>query len=70
MQMTTVVVIVFHSILYASLSSVLSSLDAAHQQMVSMWQLLHIDMKSLLSWQYLMRDFTQIHSWNITMVSS
>ncbi|XP_024917401.1 plectin isoform X6 [Cynoglossus semilaevis] len=47
-----------------------SSLDAAHQQMVSMWQLLHIDMKSLLSWQYLMRDFTQIHSWNITMLKT
>lgn len=46
-----------------------SSLDAGHQQMVSMWQRLHIDMKSLLSWQYLMKDFTQIRSWNITMVS-
>lgn len=36
--------------------------------MVSMWQRLHIDMKSLLSWQYLMKDFTLIRSWNITMV--
>uniref|UniRef100_A0A669CCI5 Plectin b n=1 Tax=Oreochromis niloticus TaxID=8128 RepID=A0A669CCI5_ORENI len=44
-----------------------SSLDAGHQEMVSMWQMLHINMKSLLSWQYLMRDFTQIRSWNITM---
>ncbi|TKS81708.1 Plectin [Collichthys lucidus] len=47
-----------------------SSLDAGHQQMVSMWQRLHIDMKSLLSWQYLMRDFTQIRSWNITMLKT
>lgn len=45
-----------------------SSLDAGHQQMVSMWQSLHIDVKSLLSWQYLMKDFSQIRSWNITMV--
>ncbi|KAM3873606.1 plectin-like [Diretmus argenteus] len=44
-----------------------SSLDAGHQQMVTMWHRLHIDMKSLLSWQYLMRDITQIRSWNITM---
>uniref|UniRef100_A0A665SYI1 Plectin-like n=1 Tax=Echeneis naucrates TaxID=173247 RepID=A0A665SYI1_ECHNA len=44
-----------------------SSLDGGYQQMVSMWQILHVDMKSLLSWQYLMRDFTQIRSWNITM---
>ncbi|KAL7393270.1 hypothetical protein ABVT39_008733 [Epinephelus coioides] len=47
-----------------------SSLDAGHQQLVSMWQKLHIDMKSLLSWQYLMRDFTQIRSWNITMLKT
>ncbi|KAM4580210.1 plectin isoform 4-T4 [Odontesthes bonariensis] len=47
-----------------------SSLDAGHQQMVSMWQVLHINMKSLLSWQYLMRDFTQIRSWNITMLKT
>ncbi|XP_072250895.1 plectin isoform X10 [Leuresthes tenuis] len=47
-----------------------SSLDAGHQQMVSMWQMLHINMKSLLSWQYLMRDFTQIRTWNITMLKT
>ncbi|GAA6235104.1 plectin-like isoform X7 [Lates japonicus] len=47
-----------------------SSLDGGHQQMVSMWQMIHVDMKSLLSWQYLMRDFTQIRSWNITMLKT
>ncbi|XP_047189400.1 plectin-like isoform X9 [Scophthalmus maximus] len=47
-----------------------SSLDGGHQQMVTMWQTLHINMKSLLSWQYLMRDFTQIRSWNITTLKS
>ncbi|XP_068179663.1 plectin-like isoform X4 [Antennarius striatus] len=47
-----------------------SSLDAGHQQMVSMWQRLHIDMKSLLSWQYLMKDLTQIRTWNITMLKT
>lgn len=46
----------------------LFSLDAGHQQMISMWQILHIDMKSLLSWQYFMKVFTQIRSWNINMV--
>lgn len=45
------------------------SLDGGQQQMVSMWQKYYVDMKSLLSWQYLMKDFSQIHSWNITMVS-
>ncbi|KAM6910391.1 plectin isoform 2-T2 [Xenentodon cancila] len=47
-----------------------SSLDTGHQQLVSMWQMLHINMKSLLSWQYLMKEFTQIRSWNITMLKT
>ncbi|XP_061529835.1 plectin-like isoform X3 [Phycodurus eques] len=47
-----------------------SSLETGHQQIVSMWQTLYINMKSLLSWQYLMRDFTQIRSWNIIMLKS
>ncbi|XP_056901477.1 plectin-like isoform X38 [Takifugu flavidus] len=47
-----------------------SSLDAGHQQMISMWQTLHINVKSLLSWQYFMKDFTQIHSWNINMLKN
>lgn len=47
----------------------LLSLDAGQQQMISMWQTLYIDIKSLLSWQYLMKDLTQIRSWNISIVS-
>ncbi|KAJ3597987.1 hypothetical protein NHX12_001502 [Muraenolepis orangiensis] len=47
-----------------------TSLDTSHQLMVTMWQRLHIDMKCLLSWQYLMRDITLIRSWNITMFKS
>ncbi|XP_077577040.1 plectin isoform X8 [Stigmatopora nigra] len=47
-----------------------SSLDTGHQQMVSMWQTLYINMKSMLSWQYLMREFTQIRSWNTTTLKS
>ncbi|RXM27897.1 Plectin [Acipenser ruthenus] len=44
-----------------------SSLDSSHQKLVTMWHHLHIDMKSMLSWQYLIRDIQQIKSWNITM---
>lgn len=35
-----------------------------------MWQTLFVDMKSLLSWQYLMRDIHIIKSWNISMVTA
>ncbi|XP_041105190.1 plectin-like isoform X2 [Polyodon spathula] len=44
-----------------------SSLDCIHQKLVTMWHRLHVDMKSMLSWQYLIRDIQQIKSWNITM---
>lgn len=33
-----------------------------------LWQKLHVDMKSLLSWQYLMRNIQLINSWNVIMV--
>lgn len=46
------------------------SLDSSLQQMTTYWQRLHIDMKSYLSWQYLMRDIQLIRSWNVVMVSS
>ncbi|KAM9512208.1 plectin-like isoform 3-T3 [Salvelinus alpinus] len=44
-----------------------SSLDSGHQSMMILWQRMHVDMKSMLSWQYLTRDITQIRTWNITM---
>ncbi|CDQ64771.1 unnamed protein product [Oncorhynchus mykiss] len=44
-----------------------SSLDSGHQSMLLLWQRMHVDMKSMLSWQYLTRDITQIRTWNITM---
>ncbi|XP_022529498.2 plectin isoform X5 [Astyanax mexicanus] len=47
-----------------------SNLDAGLQQMTTLWQRLHIDMKSLLSWQYLMKDIQIIRSWNITMLKT
>lgn len=34
-----------------------------------MWQTMFVDMKSLLSWQYLMRDIHIIKTWNLTMVT-
>ncbi|MFT7816311.1 plectin-like isoform X1, partial [Arapaima gigas] len=41
-------------------------LEAGHQRVVSLWQRLHVDMRSLLAWQYLTRDIQQIQSWTIT----
>lgn len=35
---------------------------------MALWQTLHLDMKVLLSWQYLMRDIQQINSWNTIVV--
>ncbi|KAM4630364.1 plectin a isoform 2-T2 [Polymixia lowei] len=44
-----------------------AGLDGNLQRLLTMWQTMHVDMKSLLSWQYLMRDIHIIKTWNITM---
>ncbi|XP_073714527.1 plectin a [Misgurnus anguillicaudatus] len=44
-----------------------SSLDASQQRLMVLWQKLHVNMKSLLSWQYLTRDIQLINSWNFIM---
>lgn len=45
-------------------------LDGNLQKLQLMWQTLYVDMKSLMSWQYLMRDIHIIKTWNITMVTA
>ncbi|XP_051520381.1 plectin a isoform X2 [Myxocyprinus asiaticus] len=47
-----------------------SGLDASLQGLMVLWQRLHVDMKSLLSWQYLMRHIQLINSWNFIMFKS
>lgn len=44
-----------------------AGLDGNLQRLQTMWQTLFVDMKSMLSWQYLMRDIHIIKTWNITM---
>ncbi|XP_071751073.2 plectin a isoform X4 [Centroberyx gerrardi] len=44
-----------------------AGLDGNLQRLLTLWQTMHVDMKSLLSWQYLMRDIHIINTWNITM---
>ncbi|XP_045913971.1 plectin a isoform X1 [Micropterus dolomieu] len=44
-----------------------AGLDGNLQRLHTMWQTMFVDMKSLLSWQYLMRDIHMIKTWNITM---
>ncbi|XP_077208971.1 LOW QUALITY PROTEIN: plectin-like [Paroedura picta] len=40
-------------------------LEATHQGLLALWHQLHIDLKSLLSWQCLQRDVQQIQSWSL-----
>ncbi|XP_058251615.1 plectin isoform X2 [Hemibagrus wyckioides] len=47
-----------------------SNLDTGLQQTTILWQRLHGDMKSLLSWQYLMRDIQLIRTWNISILKT
>ncbi|XP_074543670.1 plectin a [Halichoeres trimaculatus] len=44
-----------------------AGLDGNLQRLQTMWQTMFVDMKSLLSWQYLMRDIHIIKTWNISV---
>lgn len=58
------------NLLCAVLRQHLLRLDGNLQKLQVMWQTLFVDMKSLLSWQYLMRDIHIIKTWNVTMVTT
>ncbi|XP_075703768.1 plectin isoform X4 [Rhinoderma darwinii] len=42
-----------------------SRLESSHQNLLTLWHSLHIDLKSLLSYQYLLRDIQLIQSWTL-----
>ncbi|KAI4818180.1 hypothetical protein KUCAC02_011539, partial [Chaenocephalus aceratus] len=44
-----------------------AGLDGNLQRLHTMWQNMFLDMKSMLSYQYLMRDIHIIKTWNVTM---
>ncbi|XP_061597247.1 plectin a isoform X5 [Cololabis saira] len=44
-----------------------AGLDGNLQRLQNMWQMMFVDLKSLLAWQYLMRDVHVIKTWNVTM---
>ncbi|XP_061678790.1 plectin a isoform X2 [Syngnathoides biaculeatus] len=44
-----------------------AGLDGDLQKLQAMWQNLFVDLRSLLSWQYLMRDIHIIKTWNVSM---
>lgn len=45
-------------------------LDGNLQRLQATWQTMSVDMRSLMSWQYLMRDIHIIKTWNVTMVTA
>ncbi|XP_053323479.1 plectin isoform X5 [Spea bombifrons] len=45
-------------------------LDSSHQNLLTLWHTLHIDLKSLLSYQYLLRDIQLIQSWSLVSFRS
>ncbi|XP_069032356.1 plectin a isoform X2 [Embiotoca jacksoni] len=47
-----------------------AGLDGNLQRLLTMWLTMSVDMRSLLSWQYLMRDINIINTWNVSMFKS
>lgn len=44
-------------------------LEESHQALITMWHTMHIDLKCMLSYQYLLRDIQLIQSWTLITVS-
>ncbi|XP_061903122.1 plectin a isoform X2 [Entelurus aequoreus] len=44
-----------------------AGLEGNLQKLQTTWQTLFVDLRSLLSWQYLMRDIHIINTWNVSM---
>uniref|UniRef100_A0A803TC99 SH3 domain-containing protein n=1 Tax=Anolis carolinensis TaxID=28377 RepID=A0A803TC99_ANOCA len=42
-----------------------SRLEGTHQGLLTLWHQMHIDLRSLLSWQHLQRHIQQIQSWTL-----
>ncbi|XP_073488427.1 plectin isoform X2 [Aquarana catesbeiana] len=42
-----------------------SRLEESHQALITMWHTMHIDLKCMLSYQYLLRDIQLIQSWTL-----
>ncbi|KAM8966331.1 plectin [Pelodytes ibericus] len=47
-----------------------SRLEGSQQSLLTLWHTLHIEMKSLLSYQYLLRDIQLINSWSLVTFRS
>ncbi|XP_067867361.1 LOW QUALITY PROTEIN: microtubule-actin cross-linking factor 1-like [Heterodontus francisci] len=41
-----------------------SRIEQMYQNVMALWHQLHINMKSVVSWNYLVKDIETIHSWN------
>ncbi|XP_077349547.1 plectin isoform X5 [Lithobates pipiens] len=47
-----------------------SRLEESHQTLITMWHTMHIDLKCMLSYQYLLRDIQLIQSWTLVTFRS
>lgn len=43
--------------------------EQLYQKVMSLWHQLHVNMKSLVSWNYLRKDITLVQSWNLEKVT-
>lgn len=57
-------------VLRLSLGPSLCRVEAIHQTLLTLWHQLHVDMKSLLAWQYVQRHIQQIQAWSLLSVSA
>lgn len=39
-------------------------IEQIYQNVMALWHQLHLNMKSVVAWNYLVKDIETIHSWN------
>lgn len=48
--------------------SVVSRVEQSYQKVMALWHQLHVNTKSLISWNYLRKDLDLVKTWNLEKV--
>lgn len=50
------------------LTVILCRAEQLYQKVMSLWHQLHVNMKSVVSWHYLLKDIRNVSGWNLDTV--
>lgn len=53
---------------FMSVLCVIYRTEQLYQKVMSLWHQLHVNMKSVVSWHYLLKDIRTVSGWNLDTV--